>query len=219
MIISVDGLVTRASWQYLPANRSLIINGSNNQSYMMRPFFQDKNLFTLQLDGTHEFSFLVNEKQASDFPVKTLSDLKQYLENHSNILSCEHKKEQLQTQKKKQEQKTLVKLEVQNTDTSKENKRKYIQKRLNAILQQDAKMEYYKNKYQLLFMVFIGSIIIAPFIFSLSIVRKEVLIACWMCILIGLVLFWRKYSSEQSEYIYSIRKRLELEYEQNNTFV
>lgn len=62
LIISLNGKVSRATWQYIPVNRSLIIN-LDNESYMLHPFFQDENLFTLQLDGTREYSFLLNEAQ------------------------------------------------------------------------------------------------------------------------------------------------------------
>lgn len=41
LIISLNGKVSRATWQYIPANRSLIIN-SDNESYMLRPFSKMK---------------------------------------------------------------------------------------------------------------------------------------------------------------------------------
>lgn len=85
LIISLNGKVSRATWQYIPANRSLIIN-SDNESYMLRPFFQDENLFTLQLDGTREYSFLLNEAQRASFPVHTLSDLKSYLVKKEHLI-------------------------------------------------------------------------------------------------------------------------------------
>lgn len=95
LIISLNGKVSRATWQYIPANRSLIIN-SDNESYMLRPFFQDENLFTLQLDGTREYSFLLNEAQRASFPVESLSDLKFYLEHKEERLH------QIQVEKERQ---------------------------------------------------------------------------------------------------------------------
>lgn len=104
LIISLNGKVNRATWQYIPANRSLIIN-SDNESYMLRPFFQDENLFTLQLDGTREYSFLLNEAQRASFPVESLSDLKFYLEHkEERLLQIQVEKErQLALQQREEE--------------------------------------------------------------------------------------------------------------------
>ena len=113
LIISLNGKVSRATWQYIPANRSLIIN-SDNESYMLRPFFQDENLFTLQLDGTREYSFLINEAQRTSFPVHTLSDLKSYLVKKEHLIPQQlPKREQvlLQREDKKKIQKNKDKQE------------------------------------------------------------------------------------------------------------
>mgnify|MGYP007101928647 CR=1 FL=1 len=50
-IISNNGKVTNGSWKYIPANKSVIIEG-NNQNYMLHPAFMDDVIFALQLDGT-----------------------------------------------------------------------------------------------------------------------------------------------------------------------
>lgn len=38
LIISISGKVSNGTWQYIAANKSIIISG-NNQSYMVRPVF------------------------------------------------------------------------------------------------------------------------------------------------------------------------------------
>lgn len=106
LIISLNGKVSRATWQYIPVNRSLIIN-LDNESYMLHPFFQDENLFTLQLDGTQEFSFLINEIRKPFFPINSLSDLKLYLKN----------KEQLQIQQQIEKEKQLIYQRIDNKQT------------------------------------------------------------------------------------------------------
>lgn len=110
LIISLNGKVSRATWQYIPANRSLIIN-SDNESYMLRPFFQDENLFTLQLDGTQEFSFLINEIRKPFFPVNSLSDLKLYLKNKEQL--------QIQQQIEKEKQQIYQRIDNKQTELSK----------------------------------------------------------------------------------------------------
>ena len=57
LIISFAGKVTHATWQYLPVNKSLIID-SNEDAYMLHPAFVDENLFVLQQDGTDRFAFM-----------------------------------------------------------------------------------------------------------------------------------------------------------------
>ena len=110
LIISLNGKVSRATWQYIPVNRSLIIN-LDNESYMLHPFFQDENLFTLQLDGTQEFSFLINEIRKPFFLFISLSDLKLYLKN----------KEQLQIQQQIEKEKQLIyqRIDKKQTEQSK----------------------------------------------------------------------------------------------------
>ena len=45
--ISLNGKVTHATWEYIPANKSLIISG-NEQSYMVHAAYVDNILFALQ---------------------------------------------------------------------------------------------------------------------------------------------------------------------------
>ncbi len=79
LIISFAGKVTHATWQYLPVNKSLIIN-SNEDAYMLHPAFVDENLFVLQQDGTDRFAFMIEEKQSASFSPRSLTELKAYFE-------------------------------------------------------------------------------------------------------------------------------------------
>lgn len=103
LIISVVGKVTNASWQYISANKSIIISG-NNQSYMVRPTFYDKTLFVLRVDGTSKCAFLIDENSSSSINLKSLSDLKNYfakkenksvVEEHKTILIEKRKQEEI----------------------------------------------------------------------------------------------------------------------------
>lgn len=77
LLISVDGMVSRATWEYVEANNSIIINTSE-ESYMLKPSFANGLILVLQLDGTNQYSFLIDETQATDFAPKTLTDIKDY---------------------------------------------------------------------------------------------------------------------------------------------
>lgn len=77
LIISNNGKVTDGNWKYIPANKSIIING-NEQSYMLHPAFMDEVIFALQVDGTQQCAFLIDESNKQSFEPKTYSELLQY---------------------------------------------------------------------------------------------------------------------------------------------
>lgn len=79
LIISFSGKVTHATWQYIPANKSLVIS-TFKESYMLHPAFVDENLFALQQDGTNKFAFMIDESQKSNFAPKSLRELTHYFE-------------------------------------------------------------------------------------------------------------------------------------------
>lgn len=79
LIISISGSVTDATWKYIPINQSILIN-TKNASYMLHPSFIDSVIFALQLDGTNQYSFMIDELQRDLFAPKSLSDIENYFE-------------------------------------------------------------------------------------------------------------------------------------------
>lgn len=77
--ISLNGKVTHATWEYIPANKSLIISG-NEQSYMVHAAYVDNILFALQIDGTKEYAFLIDENNKQDFLPQSYNDIKRYFQ-------------------------------------------------------------------------------------------------------------------------------------------
>ena len=102
LIISVSGRVTNATWQYISANKSLIISG-NNQSYMVHPAFYDNMIFALQVDGTNEYAFLIDENNLPSTSLRSLDDLNRYF----------RKKEKKELNRRRQERRAV--LEEQRT--------------------------------------------------------------------------------------------------------
>ena len=78
LIISINGIITKGSWEYLSVNNSIAISASN-QAYMVHPAFLDNILFALQVDGTETYAFLIDQKNAHNFAPKSLDDLHGYL--------------------------------------------------------------------------------------------------------------------------------------------
>ena len=83
LIISVNGVVTKASWRYIAANKSIMIDSSGS-TVMLRPAFVDLKILTLQLDGTENYAFLIDENNKELFNPKTLSEFESYFENKIN---------------------------------------------------------------------------------------------------------------------------------------
>ena len=145
LIISLNGKVSKATWQYIQANHSLVIN-SDNESYMLHPFFQDENLFTLQLDGTHKYSFLLNEAQRDNFPVKTLTELQYYLEHKVRLMLQQKEREEqlrmLQIQQQA-EQERLFAIRQREEELRKKKQRER-EERLQAFINENlSKDKYY----------------------------------------------------------------------------
>lgn len=77
VLVSTNGSVSYSQWSYYVVNQALVIS-SDNKGLMFHPAFVDDKVFALQLDGTKEVLFMIDESAAPSFMPKTLSDLKAY---------------------------------------------------------------------------------------------------------------------------------------------
>ncbi len=97
LIISLNGKAIIAKWSFITANDTVLITVSE-QSYMMKPFFNDDNLFVLQMDGTEEYSFLIDETKKASFPATSLTQLESHIKNKAEkkiIQEAEAKRQRL----------------------------------------------------------------------------------------------------------------------------
>lgn len=94
LIASVNGNVHNGNWQYISANKSIILS-FKEQSYMLHPSFFDKTIFALQQDGTNKYAFMIDEKQSQSFQPKSLTELNSYFEkiNSQRIEEQEYAKQ------------------------------------------------------------------------------------------------------------------------------
>ncbi len=74
LLISQNGKVEKAKWEYLGHN-SLLID-RKNESYLFRHGFFDENILALKIDSKNEYAFLVNETKFD----KELNSLKNIIE-------------------------------------------------------------------------------------------------------------------------------------------
>lgn len=61
LIISKNGKVEKAKWEYL-GNNSLLID-KNDESYLFKHGFFDENILALKVDSKDEYAFLINENK------------------------------------------------------------------------------------------------------------------------------------------------------------
>lgn len=79
LIQSRNGIVYNGNWQYVTANKSIVIL-SQGQAYMFHPYIFDNVFFVLQQDGTERYAFLMDEAQLKDLRPCTLMDISSYFE-------------------------------------------------------------------------------------------------------------------------------------------
>ena len=79
VLITTNGIGSVKTWKYIPANKSILINGDGNRFVMLRTAFVDENILAFQLDGTDRYAFMIDENNKALFAPKTLEELNTYL--------------------------------------------------------------------------------------------------------------------------------------------
>lgn len=189
LLVSVNGEVSNAAWQYVSANKSLIIS-SDGHSYMLRPSFMDDVIFALQQDGTNKFAFMIHEEQSKYFQPKSLAELNAYFE--AKVQKQLEAKRQAElnaiAEKRAEREQALRRMASEEWDKDK----KYV-------LKSDSQYQALKRKCikrGLIWTVAICLVILAFALFSTYSIfgnglhlREEV--ACWVILMSCIVWFWR----------------------------
>lgn len=107
LIASINGNVTNATWQYISANKSLLIS-FKERSYLLHPSFIDNAIFALQQDGTERFLFMISEEQCTSFYPKSLKELNSYFEEieYERLEDEKRQKQKLLEQQRIEQQQT-----------------------------------------------------------------------------------------------------------------
>lgn len=80
LIISLSGVVTHGNWEFIPANMCIIISG-NDRSLMVHPTLVKGVLFVMQVDGTDNFSFLIDERNSLHFVPSAVDEIIGFIDN------------------------------------------------------------------------------------------------------------------------------------------
>lgn len=130
LIASINGNVHNGNWQYISANKSIILS-FKEQSYMLHPSFFDKTIFALQQDGTNKYAFMIDEKQSQSFQPKSLTELKSYFEKinsqriekqeYAKQISIKRQEEYKQSQLRHEQELKIQSLKQEATDAWERN--------------------------------------------------------------------------------------------------
>lgn len=85
LLVSTNGVVTNSTWEYIPANNSIILT-TEGRSIMFHPAFIDDVVFALQQDGVESALFMIDENNKQFFFPETLSELAGYFAAKEAIL-------------------------------------------------------------------------------------------------------------------------------------
>lgn len=77
LLISENGLVSKAQWEYLNSDSILIEN--KTQTFLMQQSFKSEDVLVMNLDGDHSYAFFVNESKYRG-SINNIDDLIKYLE-------------------------------------------------------------------------------------------------------------------------------------------
>lgn len=115
LYVTYSGNVNHGTWKYIPANKSIIIS-AGEQSYMVHAAFMDSTIFALQVDGTEQYAFLIDEQNKQHFLPNSFSEIKNYFfakeqklikqqqyEQYANRVNEEHERRQIEIEELKQQ--------------------------------------------------------------------------------------------------------------------
>lgn len=139
VIITSNGIGVRGQWQWIAANQSLIIH-HNDTVIMLHPQYIDNTILALNLDGTRETAFLIEDKNRESFAPKSLVQLEMYFENKEQKMLLEqrqqHQKKEQEQRRKHEQQKAEEerrRIEIQRERVEEERKQKEEKLKAEAI--------------------------------------------------------------------------------------
>lgn len=77
LLIAENGVVTKATWEYLNSDSILIDNGKT--TLLLQQAFKNEEILVLNLDGSNSYAFFINETKYDGF-INSFQDLEKYLE-------------------------------------------------------------------------------------------------------------------------------------------
>lgn len=111
--ITANGIGYQGTWEWLSANKSLIIHKADTV-FMLHPEIVEECVLVLTLDGTKDCVFLIEDQNRQSFAPKTLAQLQNHFEEKERkVLEAERREKEraaalLAEKKRKEEQAKLA---------------------------------------------------------------------------------------------------------------
>lgn len=84
LLLITSGIAQDATWEFVPEDRSIIIdNGEQRKNF--QPAFYDDCLLVLQVDGTDESLLLIDCQRAIPFAFRNLQEIDDYLKKRAQL--------------------------------------------------------------------------------------------------------------------------------------
>lgn len=143
LYVTINGRGIKGLWDYISANKTIIFN-YDNIVLMFHPEFMDENLLCLNLDGTNEHAFLIEEQNRDNFAPKTLSQLAYYFEHkESMILAEERRKLRIaEEQRRREVREEQERLRRQAIEDEERRKKELEQQRINEPFLREENLKY-----------------------------------------------------------------------------
>lgn len=198
LIASHNGKVTRAKWEYIPQNTSLIIENSGADTFMLRPAYYDKKVLALQVDGTDNYALMVDEKFLGQLMLDSVEIVRWYIMDQSKY------REKI--------------AEKENSEIDKQKKReqewnKFIDEKIEEYLKTPESFEEIENEKKRNKAVFvIVSILVLVLSFFPIFINRMAGILIWAILIVLLLILKSVLTFKTSDYILEIREKMEKKY-------
>lgn len=198
LIASHNGKVTKAKWEYIPQNTSLIIENSDADTFMLRPAYYDKKVLALQVDGTNNYALMVDEKFLGQLMLDSVEIVRWYIMDQSKY------REKI--------------AEKENSEIDKQKKReqewnKFIDEKIEEYLKTPESFEEIENEKKRNKAVFvIVSILVLVLSFFPIFINRMAGILIWAILIVLLLILKSVLTFKTSDYILDVREKMKKEY-------
>lgn len=133
--VSINGITTSGTWELFVEDKSVhIMYEGQKNGILLKPKFDANGILAMQLDGTNNYSFLIDKKNDNLNNIKTLSDLNNFYKQIEQAEEEKEKQKQLLIEARKaEEERERKRLEYKRAEQEKQ--RKLEEKRLEEIRQ------------------------------------------------------------------------------------
>ena len=133
--VSINGITTSGTWELFVEDKSVhIMYEGQKNGILLKPKFDANGILAMQLDGTNNYSFLIDKKSDNLNNIKTLSDLNNFYKQIEQAEEEKEKQKQLLIEARKaEEERERIRLEYERAEQAKQ--RKLEEKRLEEVRQ------------------------------------------------------------------------------------